>query len=154
MAIWNDVVRLMQDLDQLLSSYTFFFGRELGRRPLTEEEHRILRITVGLMESLLGENYSHGFMNQILETRIRNVAQEAGNYIDFGAVRSLAGPFPDPRTVLISGAPTRARITEEILSINEELKKIHDQRKLDDLEVTSSTGKLRLFIKEHSFQFL
>ncbi|KAL2254505.1 UNVERIFIED_CONTAM: putative late blight resistance protein R1A-10 [Sesamum indicum] len=87
MVIWNEVVSLVLDLDHLLSSDTHFFGRELGRRTLTEEL-RILDVTLCLLESLLGENRNHGFMNQILENTIKRVIQEAGNYIGFRTLRS------------------------------------------------------------------
>ncbi|KAK4381292.1 putative late blight resistance proteinR1A-10 [Sesamum angolense] len=146
MAFWNEVMSLVQDLDQLVSSYTHLFGRELGCRPLTEEL-RILDVTVCLMESLLGEHRNHGFMNQILENRIKWVAQEAGNYIGFRTLRSRGVQF-DVRTGFVSGVPTLTRITEEILSINEELKKIHDRRNVQEhLELTtSSTGKSSTFL--------
>ncbi|KAL0422473.1 UNVERIFIED_CONTAM: hypothetical protein Slati_3270200 [Sesamum latifolium] len=145
MAIWNEVVSLVQDLDQLVSSYTHLFGRELGCRPLTEEL-QILDVTVCLMESLLGENRDHGFMNQILENRIVRVAQEAEFYIAFTKLQSRGVQF-DVRTEFVSSGLTLTRITQEILSINEELKKIHDRRNVQEwLELTtSSTGKLHCF---------
>ncbi|KAL0356979.1 UNVERIFIED_CONTAM: putative late blight resistance proteinR1A-10 [Sesamum calycinum] len=141
MAIWNEVVSLVQDLDQLLSSYTHFFGRKLCCLLLTEEEHRILGVIVCLMESLHVQNRNHGFMNQILENRIKLVAQEAGNYIEFGTPRSRRDQF-EVRTVFDSSGPRLSRIPQKILSINEELKKIHDQRNVQEcLELTaSSTG--------------
>ncbi|KAK4380859.1 putative disease resistance RPP13-like protein 3 [Sesamum angolense] len=134
MAFWNEVMSLVQDLDQLVSSYTHF-------------------VWPG--------------------ARIKCVAQEAGNYIGFrvctlnvciyvyislpstnkryiiscNRLRSRGVQF-DVRTGFVSGVPTLTRITEEILSINEELKKIHDRRNVQEhLELTtSSTGKSSTFL--------
>ncbi|KAI3445834.1 hypothetical protein Pfo_002499 [Paulownia fortunei] len=151
MATFTVVVSLMQDLEQLLSSYGHVFGLKLqGFCPFTKEEIEILYRTVSLMDSLLrdssGESYNHEFMNKILEKRIRDVAHKAGNYVDFWAVQCL----PDPKFTtlrIIKEGPTLTEITEEIVSINEELKKIHDdRRRVQDLDVTSSTGKAFTFL--------
>ncbi|KAK6156714.1 hypothetical protein DH2020_010962 [Rehmannia glutinosa] len=173
------VVSLMQDLDQLLSSYGRIFSSEQRfYYPFTKKEIEILYDTVSLMDSLLrdssGEHYNRELMNQILEKRIRDVAYKAGNYVDFWAVRSLSGLAPyrieddimmiddesfldsldtftegrgtlfEPKLdkITIAESTNLTEITQEIGCINEELKKIHDDRKVHGLEDAASTGKL------------
>ncbi|PIN16903.1 Apoptotic ATPase [Handroanthus impetiginosus] len=162
MASYIAVVTLMQDLEQLLSSYSDIFGLELQEDcPFTKEEIEILYDNVSLMDSLLrdssGESYNRDFMDQILEKRISDVARKAGNYVDFWAaeylgvsrmrgiitVRKLATQedrAPISYGLQRTGGLTLNDMTEEIASITEELQKIHHDRKVTDFDVTSSPG--------------
>ncbi|PIM98158.1 hypothetical protein CDL12_29364 [Handroanthus impetiginosus] len=145
----------MQDLEQLLSSY-----QDLPC-PFTKEEVEILYHNVSLMDSLLrdssGESYNREFMNEVSEERICDVARKAGHYVDFWAVECLE-KLTTRRIIRVidliedgasinevtkkTGGRTLNEITEEIVSIKEELQKIHGDREVPDLEVTSSPGKL------------
>lgn len=74
---------LMLDVEQHLSSYDNIFGSS----PFTKEEIGSLYAIVSLMDSLLrdssGQSYDRELTNQVLEKRIRDVANIAGDYLDF-----------------------------------------------------------------------
>lgn len=164
MATYVAVVSLMQDLEQLLSSYDLILG-STNICPFEKGEIRILYNNVSLMDSLLrdssGESYNHELiMSQTLEKRITDVTLTAGNYVDFWVyitcilychttaslpfltiLYGLLEQVVESREEEEEEEPNLTRLYERLLEL-QKMFSAGDDENVKDLECTDSPGKL------------
>ncbi|KAH6812322.1 hypothetical protein C2S51_026084 [Perilla frutescens var. frutescens] len=145
MATYTAVVSLMQDLEELLTSFdSIFRWSEGGFSPFTKRVIQNFYSAVSLMDSFLRDSSGLSYTRQFtLEKRITNVSLMAWTYIDFWAAKCLSRAIFSEETISKIGVPL-TKMRREINSINMELSKIHRGS-------PSSTGKFNKFVNACAF---